>query len=107
MVLRPCIAAIAAVGAGTQRLRVLALKARERDLSIRVQEALAHIKRLRGLLPICASCKKIRDDNGYWKQMEIYIHEHSEADISHSICPDCMDRLYPEYSAKVARPPAD
>jgi hypothetical protein len=69
-----------------------------------VEEAVAHIKRLRGLLPICASCKKIRDDRGYWSQMEIYISQHSEADFSHSICPDCMKTLYPEYAGgKTAR----
>ncbi len=61
-----------------------------------LQDALAQVKTLRGLLPICANCKKIRDDSGYWRQVEDYIHEHSEADFSHSICPDCMRKLYPE-----------
>ena len=56
------------------------------------------VKVLKGLLPICAKCKKIRDDKGYWNQVEIYIHEHTEADFSHGICPDCMKELYPEYS---------
>ena len=50
-----------------------------------------------GILPICASCKKIRDDKGYWKQLESYISEHSEAEFSHGLCPDCAKRLYPEY----------
>lgn len=59
-----------------------------------LQEALARIKTLRGLLPICASCKKVRDDQGYWKQIESYVREHSEAEFSHSICPECMERLY-------------
>ena len=58
-------------------------------------EALKEIKILSGLLPICASCKKIRDDNGYWNQIESYINQHSEAEFSHSICPDCAKRLYP------------
>lgn len=58
-----------------------------------LQAAIANIKRLGGLLPICAWCKKIRDDQGYWKQVEQYIHEHSEADFSHSICPDCASRM--------------
>jgi hypothetical protein len=57
---------------------------------------LAHIRVLRGFLPICASCKKIRDDRGYWNQIESYIKEHSEAEFSHSICPACAERLYPE-----------
>ena len=58
-------------------------------------EALKEIKILSGLLPICASCKKIRDDNGYWNQIESYINQHSEAEFSHSICPDCTKSLYP------------
>ncbi len=62
-----------------------------------LQEALAKVKALSGLLPICASCKKIRDDKGYWTQVEVYIRDHSEADFSHSICPDCAARLYPDF----------
>ena len=56
----------------------------------------AEVKKLRGLLPICASCKKIRDDRGYWHQIESYIRDHSEAEFSHSICPKCEEKLYPE-----------
>jgi PAS domain S-box-containing protein len=59
-----------------------------------LHDALTKIKRLRGLLPICASCKKIRDDKGYWNELEAYILEHSEAEITHGICPDCMKKLY-------------
>lgn len=66
-----------------------------------LEKQLNEIKVLRGLLPICANCKKIRNDNGYWEEIEGYICEHSEADFSHSICPDCMKKLYPEYSEKV------
>jgi len=54
------------------------------------------IKRLRGMLPICASCKKIRDDNGYWSQIEVYIKEHTEAEFSHGLCPECVKKLYPD-----------
>ncbi len=61
-----------------------------------LQEALDKVKTLSGLLPICSSCKKIRDDNGYWNQIEVYIRDHSEADFSHSICPECLEKLYPE-----------
>ena len=50
------------------------------------------------MLPICASCKKIRDDKGYWQQLETFVREHSGAEFSHSICPDCMKRLYPQYA---------
>ncbi len=58
--------------------------------------ALDKVKVLSGFLPICASCKKIRDDKGYWNQIEEYIREHSEAEFSHSICPECVEKLYPE-----------
>ena len=60
------------------------------------EKALLDLKILSGLLPICASCKKIRDDKGYWKQIETYIQDHSEAAFSHGICPDCAKKLYPD-----------
>jgi hypothetical protein len=60
-----------------------------------LQEALVQVKTLKGLFPICASCKKIRDDKGYWNQIEAYLKDHSEAEFSHSICPDCLTKLYP------------
>ena len=63
-----------------------------------LQDALGKIKVLRGLLPICSSCKKVRDDNGYWNKIEVYISEHSEAEFSHGVCPDCLKKLYPKYS---------
>jgi hypothetical protein len=63
-----------------------------------LQEALDQVKLLKGLLPICASCKNIRDDKGYWKTVESYISSHSEAQFSHGICPDCMKKLYPEFA---------
>jgi PAS domain S-box-containing protein len=61
-----------------------------------LQEALAQVKTLSGLVPICASCKKIRDDSGYWNQIELYIEKHSTAEFSHSICPECARKLYPQ-----------
>src|SRR2546428_7422935 len=64
-----------------------------------LRDALTHIKALRGLLPICAACKKIRDDHGYWKQIEEYISDHSDAKFSHGICPECRQKLYPEFSS--------
>ncbi len=70
---------------------------RER-LIFELREALAKVKQLSGLLPMCASCKKIRDDKGYWNQLETYISDHSEADFSHGICPECVKKLYPEYA---------
>jgi len=70
----------------------------EREKLIReLREAIDKIKTLSGMLPICASCKKIRDDKGYWKQIEEYLRDHSEAEFSHSLCPDCAKKLYPEF----------
>ncbi len=66
-----------------------------------LQEALSEVKQLSRILPICASCKKIRDDEGYWTEVERYIGDHSETEFSHSICPDCMRKLYPEYADEV------
>lgn len=69
---------------------------RERErLIVELREALDHVKTLRGLLPICASCKKIRDDLGYWRQVEEYIKERIDVQFSHGICPDCMNTFYP------------
>jgi YesN/AraC family two-component response regulator len=65
-----------------------------RRLNAELEEALDKVKLLSGLIPICASCKKIRDDEGYWNQLEAYISAHSEAVFSHSICPECTERLY-------------
>ena len=65
------------------------------DKTERLETALSRVKTLSGLLPICASCKKIRDDKGYWNQIETYIDDHSDATFSHGICPDCAERLYP------------
>ena len=61
-----------------------------------LQKALAEVRALSGMLPICASCKRIRDDEGYWQQIELYISAHSEAVFSHGVCPECAQRLYPE-----------
>ena len=70
---------------------------RERDrLIIQLEEALARVKKLNGLLPICAGCKKIRDDKGYWNQIELYLKEHSDAIMSHGICPECAEKYYPD-----------
>lgn len=61
-----------------------------------LEEALSKVKLLSGLLPICASCKQVRDDKGYWSQIELYIREHSMVEFSHGICPECAKKLYPE-----------
>ncbi len=73
----------------------------EKDkLIVELQEALSRVKTLSGLLPICSACKKIRDDQGYWNQIENYISSYSDAVFSHSLCPDCAEKLYPDIARK-------
>jgi PAS domain S-box-containing protein len=92
---------------------VIGVSSIERDISVRkreeevrlklieeLTEALKNIKTLKGLLPICASCKKIRDDHGYWQKVELYISQHTGAEFTHGICPDCVRQLYPEYAPR-------
>ena len=77
----------------------LALRNLQKKLEIQnkqLQEALDNVKTLNGLLPICANCKKIRDDSGYWNRIESYIGKHADVQFSHGICPDCARELYPE-----------
>lgn len=73
---------------------------RERLIS-ELQKALNEVKTLRGLIPICANCKKIRDDQGFWTQVESYIQAHSSATFTHGLCPECFEKLYPEISKKI------
>lgn len=82
------------------RMEITDRQAAEEELAKTVSElkaALAKVKTLSGLLPICSSCKKIRDDRGYWTQVEVFVRDHSEADFTHSICPDCAMKLYPDF----------
>ncbi|MBN1217835.1 MAG: response regulator [Anaerolineae bacterium] len=80
------------------------LNAELQEHNQKLDQALAQVKTLSGLLPICSNCKKIRDDKGYWQQVEIYIERHSEAEFSHGLCPDCMRELYPDtYQKSVER----
>jgi hypothetical protein len=76
------------------------LMAQKEKLISELLEAGAKIKTLKGLIPICSSCKKIRDDRGYWQQIEKYVREHTEATFSHGICPDCAILLYPDLYEK-------
>jgi DNA-binding NtrC family response regulator len=85
--------------------RKLAEEQREK-LITELRQALAAVKTLSGLLPICASCKKIRDDKGYWNQIEEYIRRHSKAEFSHGICPDCARKLYPDFFGKEQKNPS-
>jgi sigma-B regulation protein RsbU (phosphoserine phosphatase) len=65
-----------------------------------LSQALAQVKQLKGIVPICMHCKKIRNDKNYWQQVEEYVAEHTEADFSHSICPECLEKYYPDYAKK-------
>jgi len=93
----------------TKDLQIVGISITARDVSERkrqeaererliqeLQAAMAEVKTLSGLLPICAQCKKIRDDGGYWNQIEKFIGERSHAKFTHGICPDCMNHLYPD-----------
>jgi streptogramin lyase len=109
-----CALAAAGLGVGAHKVRVRLLESREESLQRRVAErtqelrqaqeaawcakeraeaALAQVKQLRGLLPMCAYCKKIRDDGDYWHQLEVYLSDHSDARVSHGICPDCWGNV--------------
>jgi CheY-like chemotaxis protein len=83
-------------------LKYRAQKEREK-LIIRLESALLDVKRLSGLLPICSVCKKIKDTEGRWHQIESYIATHSEADFSHGICPQCTRKFYPEFDAEAVK----
>ncbi len=73
--------------------RKIAEKERE-NVILSLKSALDEVKILKGLIPICSSCKKIRDDKGYWNQIESYIEKHSDAAFTHGLCPDCLDKMY-------------
>ncbi len=62
-----------------------------------LKKALSEIKQLRGIIPICASCKKVRDDSGFWQQVEVYVRDHTDAEFSHGLCPECAEKLYPDF----------
>ena len=79
------------------------LEAEREQLITELQEALAKVKTLSGLLPICAWCKNIRNDDGYWQAVEQYVGEHSTAEFTHGICPDCIKKYYPELEEEVSQ----
>ena len=79
----------------TERLR---LKKEREEIITALEKAQHDIKALKGILPLCSFCKKIRDDAGKWEQVDSYIYKHSAADVSHTICPDCMRKHYPDFS---------
>ncbi|MEE9168761.1 MAG: response regulator [bacterium] len=76
--------------------RILELEHRLAEKIDDLEEALSQVKMLKGFLPICSHCKNVRDDEGYWQSVEIFVHEHSDAVFSHSVCPDCLEKHYPD-----------
>ena len=75
-----------------------------RRVSTHLADALNHVKTLQGLLPICAWCKRVRDDEGYWDQVEAYLHKYTGVDFTHSICPECLEKMRPKANANVSQP---
>lgn len=90
----------------TRQLHLANAELSEKNTAL--EAAMEQVRQLSGLLPICASCKKIRDDQGYWNQIESYLERYSEARFTHGICPECTWKLYPEFAPKLlgARPEA-
>jgi CheY-like chemotaxis protein len=82
-------------------LRSIRYAIERQKLVLNLQQALNEVRRLRGFLPICSNCKKIRNDKGYWQAVEVYVQEHSDAQFSHGICPECLKKLYPEFAAEI------
>lgn len=80
--------------------RILDLQSRLTHRMEELRKALEDVRTLRGIIPICSSCKNVRNDEGYWRQVEAYVRDHTEAEFSHVICPTCMKTLYPDYVDK-------
>ena len=87
---------LAAIGLRLSRGRDLLLEKNQK-----LEESMKRIKKLHGLLPMCAKCKNVRDDDGYWSQVEEYLTTHTDAEISHGLCPDCARELYPDEAEEV------
>jgi phosphoserine phosphatase RsbU/P len=82
--------------------RVIALETALRERVRELEEAQGHIEQLQGILPICSHCRKIRNDEGFYQQVDVYFHEHSDLMFSHGLCTDCRDTLYPQYAKAMA-----
>ena len=78
------------------RARLIEREVEKDQLIVELREALDQIRTLRGIVPICASCKNIRDDSGFWQRVEVYVRDHTEVEFSHSLCPECEQKLYRE-----------
>jgi len=88
---------IIGLASGLHHLRVRSLHRREAELKARIEESLNSIKVLRGLLPICAACTKVKEDDGSWQELQSYVDAHSEASFTHGMCPDCAQEFYSQY----------
>jgi hypothetical protein len=97
--IRPVFSEMAASREELRRMneRLSSLSGEQKKLIAELQDALANVKTLKGLLPICASCKKVRDDKGYWHQVEVYVRDRSEAEFTHGICPECEAKYYEQF----------
>lgn len=80
--------------------RVIQLERTLREKNAALSDALTQVRQLKGIVPICMHCKKIRNDENYWQQVEVYVAAHTEADFSHGICPQCLEEHYPDYAKK-------
>jgi hypothetical protein len=100
--IRPLFAAMVRSGEDLRTLnaKLEGISKDQQKLILDLQDAAASIKTLKGMLPICASCKKVRDDKGYWNQIEAYVSDHSDAEFTHALCPECAGKLYPEFCPK-------
>jgi len=85
---------------GTLLGRSIRYAIERKKMLTQLENSAKEIKQLRGILPICANCKKIRDDKGYWTQVEVYISDHSETEFSHGLCPECAAKIYPRFYNK-------
>lgn len=77
--------------------RMIEMRFQLAEKVVELEQALDQVRTLRGIVPICANCKNVRDDQGYWNRVETYLNQHTEAEFSHAVCPDCMKRLYPQF----------
>lgn len=82
-------------------MRILRLQAELRARITELEDALTQVKTLKGLLPVCAWCRKLRDDAGYWQELEVYIMRRTDAQFSHGICPNCLKKYYPDFAPSI------
>lgn len=101
---RPVLSILKEIADITEELHTAHAEIKRRiEAEAALTKALSEVKTLRGFLPICSGCKKIRDDHGYWQQIELYIREHSDAEFSHGLCPECLEQYYPDLPGEVSK----